>query len=48
MYNQNQFLTQILPKPTKTAVKTIYTWLLYKNNRKTHAKYKMTCTVIAA
>ena len=40
-------LTKILPKPIKTAVKTIYTRLLYKINRSTHAKYKMTSIIKA-
>ena len=47
MHYQNEFLTKISPKPIKTAVKTIYTWLLYKINRNTHAKYKMTSTIKA-
>ena len=42
------FLTKISTKPTITAVKIIYTWLLYKINRKTHAKYKRTSIIIAA
>ena len=47
MHDQIEFLTKILPKPIKTAVKTIYIQLLYKNNRKTQAKYKMTSIIIA-
>ena len=39
---------QILPKPTKTAVKNIYTQLLHKIYRKTYAKYKMTSIIITA
>ena len=42
IHDQNEFLTKISPNPIKTAVKTIYTQLLYKINRNTHAKYKMT------
>ena len=45
IHNQNEFLTKISLKPTKTAVKTIYTWLLYKIKRNTHAKYKMTTLI---
>ena len=41
------FLPKISPKPIKTAVKTIHTWLLYKTNRNTHAKYKMTSIIKA-
>ena len=48
IHEQNEFLTKILPKPTKTAVKTLYTQLLYKINRKTCVKYKMTSIIIAA
>ena len=47
IHDQNEFLTKILPKPIKTAVKTIYTQLLYKINRNTHAKYKMTSIIKA-
>ena len=47
IHDQNEFLTKILPKPIKTAVKTIYTQLLYKINRNTCAKYKMTSTIKA-
>ena len=47
IHDQNEFLTKILPKPIKTAVNTIYTWLLYKINRNTHAKYKMTSIIKA-
>ena len=42
------FLPNFCPNPTKTAVKTIYTQLLYKINRKTHGKYEMTNIIIAA
>ena len=41
------FLPTGSPKPIKTAVKTIYTWLLYKINRNTQAKYKMTSIIKA-
>ena len=37
----------ISPKPIKTAVKTIYTQLLYKINRNTHAEYTMTSLIKA-
>ena len=40
-----KFLPEFLPKPIKTAVKTIYTQLLYKIKRNTHAKYKMTSLI---
>ena len=41
------FLPKFHPKPIKTAVKTIYSQLLYKINRNTHAKYKMSSILIA-
>ena len=34
IHDWNEFLTKCSSKPIKTAVKTIYTWLLYKINRK--------------
>ena len=45
IYNQNELLTKISPNPIKTAVKTIYTWLIYKIHRNIHAKYKMTSII---
>ena len=42
MHDQNEFLTKISPNPIKTAVKPIYTQVLYKINRNMHAKYKIT------
>ena len=41
------FLPKFQPNPSKTAVKTIYTQLLYQINRNTHAKYKMTSIIKA-
>ena len=45
MYNQNEFLIKISPNPIKTAVKTIYTQLIYKIHRNIHAKHKMTSII---
>ena len=45
IHDQIKFLAKILPKPIKTVVKTIYTQLLYKINRNTHTKYKMTSLI---
>ena len=39
------FLPKFHPNPIKTAVKTIYTRLIYKIHRNIHAKYKMTSII---
>ena len=44
---KNEFLIKISPKSIKTAVKSIYTQLLYKIHRNTHAKHKMTSIINA-
>ena len=39
------FSPKFHPTPSKTAVKTIYTWLIDKMHRNIHAKYKKTSII---